>query len=316
MIINIKTLKYLLLSMAFVLMAGRAQAQIAKMETGKHYLSFIPKSLSYDGQARLVTTNLEGSGASQKLTFTVFNPDFEQEKVISYNARITSTGSDGTSFEELDYNLTDAVAALRVFNLEEDGYYDSEDLYITQTLFNNDEKYEYVRTLRKESVGENGETVYKDCGFEVVQDDGTVVLTFDVGETDLYWWLDVVLMNGQTYLLLQANDDAQRDTYLVHIYKLDKSSNSVKKAKTVDGIRISPRLVSKSQPVNIAFKQAASAGTSVVVTSLDGKVVARRTVNAGDTSIDISTTRMATGLYNFTVFAKGKVVENGKVIVK
>jgi len=100
------------------------------------------------------------------------------------------------------------------------------------------------------------------------------------------------------------------------VYKLDKTTNIVKKVETSNDIRISPRFVSKSVPVNITFKEAINAEATIVVTSLDGKVVAKRRVGAGETSVYISTEGMAAGLYNFTVFSKGRVVEDGKVIVK
>lgn len=315
MTINIRTLRFLALPMAFALMAGNAQAQIATTDEVTE-MTFVPKCMSSNVQAKLVTLCPEGENENAKLNVTVYSPDFEQEKTFSIKARVTSTGNDGTTYEDIYDSWWTAVNSFHFYNLDEDQYYSSEDLFVTQTLFNDDDKYEYVRSKFKAVAAENGGTEYATVGFEVVQDDGTVVLSIDYEESEDYdtWWF-IVKLNGEMYWFT-VQSYYHRGRYSYCIYKIDKTASSVKKVKTLSGIKIAPRVVGKSHPVNIAFSHEAGEGTTVVVTALDGKVVAKRNVDAGETSIDISTARMTSGLYNFTVFSKGKVVENGKVIVK
>lgn len=434
------------------LIAGRGQAQTALVEYDYDGMyQFIPKSMSSDGQVRLVTKSTEGSNGTAKVNITVYGSDFEQEKVISNNVRITSTGNTRTRYatraviteadstditsdieervspDDMDGSVTeddlmsyysyygegisktadgyyystqygnkfygesvfrerypyyfvklaggkayrvsvrtytpdftdsqwtsdswtyyedDMVCAFYLHDLDGDNEYaTSKPLIVTQSLFNDDDKYEYVRTLRKAgATGTDGggntyvvygevspietevtdKTVYGICGYEVVSEDGTVVFTIEIDDDDVTYYTGssdnvntmVVKMNGELYFIVTTNSYSSSEKNKLLVYKLDKATNGVKKIETSNDINISPRIVSKSQPVNITFSQAASAESSVLVTSLDGKIMAKRRVNAGEKSISINTARMATGLYNFTVLCKGKVVENGKVIVK
>lgn len=54
--------------------------------------------MSSDGQVRLVTKSTEGSDGTAKVNITVYGSDFEQEKVISNDVRITSTGNTRTRY--------------------------------------------------------------------------------------------------------------------------------------------------------------------------------------------------------------------------
>lgn len=434
---------------------GGMQAQTANIEYSYYGMyQFIPKSMTTDGNVRLVTKSTEGSNGTAKANITVYGSDFEKEKTITNNVRITSTGNkrtrratsatisastsqditseieqrvspdnmdgsvtaddlieygsltgdvlsmtaDGYYYSSYCYNfyggdvfgqrypryfielkdgkayqvtvtryvpdftdsqwqssswtyyenVDDIVCSFRLHDLDEDkGYTQSESLILTQSLFNDDDKYEYIRTLRKEGASGGGsssvvdvtpsdneqspietetidESNYGIGGYEIVAEDGTVVFTIEIDDKDVHYYAEgaendnvmVVKMNGELYFIVTTTSYSSSNTNKMLIYKLDKKTSSAKKLVTSNDIIISPRVVSKSQPVNISFKKAISADSNVIVTSLDGKVMAKRTVKAGETSVDISTSGMAAGLYNFTVINKGKVVENGKVIVK
>lgn len=54
----------------------------------------------------------------------------------------------------------------------------------------------------------------------------------------------------------------------------------------------------------------------VVVTAMDGRVVTRVAIPSGETTTRINTSRMGGGVYNFTVVADGKKLENGKIIIR
>lgn len=265
--------------------------------------------------------------------------------VIKYTPDFTDsqwTSGSWTYYED------DMVCAFYLHDLDGDNEYTtSKPLIVTQSLFNDDDKYEYVRTLRKAgATGTDGgstsvevlvedeespmetettdKTVYGICGYEVVSEDGTVVFTIEIDDEDVTYYtgnsenvnIMVLKMNGELFFIVTTNSYSSSKSNKLLVYKLDKATNSVKKVETLNDINISPRMVSKSQPVTITFKETADAGTNVLVTSLDGKVMTRSCVKAGETSVDISTSGMATGLYNFTVISKGRVLENGKVLVK
>lgn len=54
----------------------------------------------------------------------------------------------------------------------------------------------------------------------------------------------------------------------------------------------------------------------VTVTSMDGRVIERTSIPAGERNIQIGTSRMTSGIYNLTIFANGQRIENCKIIVK
>jgi len=446
-----------LTALALVLAVNGLQAQTAKVEYAYDGMyQFIPKSMTADGKVRLVTKSADGSNGTAQVHITVYDSDFEQEKIISNNARITSTGNtrtrkatratisecdstditsdiervvspdnmdgnvtvddyksyckyygdnvnmteDGLYYSDYGYNygyefygyevfgyrypyvfvtfeggkayrikvmkytpeFTDSqwtndswtyyesanglIRSFVLHDLDEDkGYNKSDQLIVTQSLFNDDSKYEYIRTLRKAGVAESGElntststsseesptqtetldkTVYGVCGYEVVSEDGSVVFTIEIDDEDVTYYTEgsdsenimVVKMNGELYFIVTTKSYSSSKSNKMLVYKLDKTTNSVKKVKTSNDIRILPRIVNNPQPVSITFKEAVNTDVNVVVTALDGKIVTKRNVRAGETSVDISTAGLATGLYNFTVLSKGRVVENGKVIVK
>lgn len=433
-----------MLALGLAMGIGTANAQTAKLEYNENDMfQFIPKSLSSDGNVRLVTKSSEGSDGTKKINITVYDSNFEQEKVISNNVRVASAGNKKTrnatsatvteadsiditydieysiSSDNIDGNITadefmtyinnmgytatadgyyyipyesngyygewifgqrypyhfiifkdgkgweihvmkytpdftnaewtssswtdyeyDMVRTFRLLDLDEDkNYSQSRSMILTQGLFNDDDKYEYIRTMRKAGgtgddessyvnvEGYPSQTVYIDdvtygiCGYEVVNEDGDVVFTINVDDEDIEYYteddeaIEILKMNGEVYFVISTEYYTVDNSKLL-IYKLDKSSNSVKKITTANDILISPKFVGQRQPVSIDFSQPTSTPASVVVTSLDGKMVGRYNVKAGETSVKISTTAMASGLYNFTVYGKGGVLENGKVVVK
>jgi len=147
------------------------------------------------------------------------------------------TGSQWTSNSWTDYeNATDMVRSFVLHDLDGDkGYSVSEPLIVTQSLFNDDSKYEYVRTLRKAGAKGGGgtitdnpstneespiqtktldETIYGVCGYEVVSEDGSVLFTIEIDDDDVTYYTEgsdsenimVVKMNGELYFITPVRD--------------------------------------------------------------------------------------------------------------
>lgn len=202
------------------------------------------------------------------------------------------------------------------------------DGFFTQTMFNTDDKYEYlvpvyelstttgdIRDLDwawrpdNEQISIKREVSYysEQTATNVVSEDGNVIHTFP-GEVDR-----VVVIGGKTYAV--ALNYAASD-YELTFYEINPTSSSVKAVRT-SGVKISPRALRRSESVTIETGETdAEVSREVVVTSADGRVIDRRTIPAGITGTQISTARMASGLYNFTVYANGKRLDNGKIIVR
>lgn len=200
--------------------------------------------------------------------------------------------------------------------------------FFTQTMFNTDDKYEYLVPVYELSTTSddiyelnwawrpNNEQILikREVRYgsnltatNVVTDDGNVIYTFP-GQVR-----HIVIMGGKTYaVVIKYTESNTEQTF----YEIDPTSSSVKAVRTSD-VKISPRALRRSENVTIETGETdAKVSREVVVTSADGRVIDRRTIPAGVTSTQISTGRMASGLYNFTVYAKGKRLENGKIIVR
>lgn len=205
-------------------------------------------------------------------------------------------------------------------------YYDNG--FFTQTMFNTDDKYEYLVPVyelsttasyiddqnwawrpNNEQISIKRKVMYdsEQTATNVVSEDGNVIHTFP-GTVDR-----VVVIGGKTYavVLKYAVNDIEQT-----FYEINPTSSSVKAVRT-SGVKISPRALRRSESVTIETGETdAKVSREVVVTSADGRVIDRRTIPAGITGTQISTARMASGLYNFTVYANGKRLDNGKIIVR
>lgn len=241
-----------------------------------------------------------------------------------YTARV-SYGYTGLIFEELGRE------AMYTEGHEDghytwDGNYHTDDwVYLSQNIFNNDDNYEYIRPLYSGEFREGYlpsyssraiDTVtvnayYDVKGIEIVNDLGEVKAQVNCDYDD-YIYTDgtkVLIMDGEMYLMV----DGESANY---IYKIDRETSSVKEVQGDFKVSFSPRVARRSQDVTVSLDAPAKQTADLVVTSMDGRVVAKRAIRAGQQSVQVNTARMSSGLYNFTVSSNGKKIENGKIIVK
>lgn len=215
---------------------------------------------------------------------------------------------------------------------------------LTQTLFNTDDKYEYLLPVYE--WGQPRDTLYWETGpwndeydyvyvndskeylkrmlyysvptsvtTRVMSDDGTVLHTIP-GSVD-----DVFLLGGKTYLVAseatEEDDHGYTTAYRITFYELGDTPNSIKAVRTEESVKFYPRLARRNESVTIET-DAATAGQAreVRITSIDGRLVDRVNLPVGETRAQVGTSRLNGGLYNFTVFANGKKLDNGKIVVK
>ena len=68
--------------------------------------------------------------------------------------------------------------------------------------------------------------------------------------------------------------------------------------------------------VTIDFKEPTKEECELIVTTTDGRMCKKESIAAGSENIKYNTRAFAKGIYNFSVMQKGKVVENGKIIIR
>ena len=157
------------------------------------YCYVIPKDFTFG-------KNFYLSSSPESFPVYVYNDDFEIVKTINVThgvRRCLYRDFDGNSFP------TDN---------------DSGTFYLTQTLFNDDEKFEYIRNS-------------SEGGFEIVSEDGTVLQTCKTVDFDENGPFDIYRMNGKLYLGVPCYSDL-RDDYQC-LYKIDKQTTRIKRVAEI-----------------------------------------------------------------------------------
>lgn len=174
---------------------------------------------------------------------------------------------------------------------------------LSQTLFNDDEKYEYV----VEGIG----------SLQVVSEDGTVLQTLDYPENvEVYSDnIDVFIIGDNKYLQILSYEDADGKKYR-YFYKINKSGDPSKVSIATAPMRVSvsPRVAECSQDITVVAE--GSGLREVIVTNAAGQVVYSTKAADGENTVRINSRHLSSGLNVVSVKGADGKDENCKVIVK
>lgn len=211
-------------------------------------------------------------------------------------------------------------------------------MFATQTLFNNDSKLEFIRRVYEEVPKDgyerdrdyDGEVDYRNTrynnrttAFEIVNEDNEVLASINCpAESDNS--LPFVLKWGDNHYIGLFNSFSGEEyegddvgMYAWDIYLIEKSTNSVRKVNATPLMSVMPALVERNSTVNVTLDaETAKNGGELIITDSNGRTVGHSRVEAGQTSVPVTTDRMASGVYNITLTEKGQKVENARIIVK
>ena len=190
-------------------------------------------------------------------------------------------------------------------------------LYVSQSLFNDDDKCEYI--IRAYGALEM-ETFSLSV---VVNDDGTVTLTRSghaVSESIGYAVYNedgarignipsdrVEIINGRLYV--KAYDSERGENLLYEITSNDGFIDLVEVVGAKDDCRFDA-----TRGIVIVDINAEQAGGEVIVSTTDGKVMANKKVGVGQTQINDQP--LPTGIYVVSLLKDGRVVESEKYLVQ
>ena len=212
------------------------------------------------------------------------------------------TGTDIITIYDFDFNIVKTISIKNYHDMEyqnwDNPHFDTQFISVTQTLFNDDENFEYFA-----NIGE-----YPSARVAICSEDGTVLYTFpentNVGDY-------VITMNGKHYITTyNTNEDYTKR--VVSYYLIDKQTTSIKKVAEIKGAQIN----TANGSVNIALQNQSSGNSEVIITNINGQVVKLVEIPTGVKDIDINTTGMQCGIYNFTITEGNKILESGKIAVK
>lgn len=220
--------------------------------------------------------------------------------------------------------------------------YEDRYLRVTQTLFNDDDKYEYLRPLYSDGLSSihmfNSWVSIDDTefylpyivkeyggrcsGFQVVNEDGSVLQTvnFDgsfVGggsseDTDLIRIHGKLYLVFSGYVLNEANNTMSEATL---VYALDRKSNQIQKVgEHIGNLNVYPRVADRSDQITVELNDNGDI-REIQVVNANGQTEVRIPVKEGQKSITIPANQLGRGM-NVVNAVGRKGHQSHKVVVR
>lgn len=256
-------------------------------------------------------------------------PLFEEIK----DAMITHT-SDGNEVEQ-SVRKTSAYHKAIEGNVSYINYAEERDngAIISQCLFNNDDKYEFLlpelAVFETEQENWDGNVVttclHKIIGYKIVSEDGTVLQKLIVNENKdpkmNYCYASVINLNDKNHLIVECQYGYEGESdyrEVTYFYEIKKDGTGIEKVREIRGaMNIAPTLADRDAQITITLNdENSNAARELIITGVNGQLVERRDIPAGENTVTVSAAMMRSGMYNFTLQKKGEIMDNGKVIVK
>ena len=291
-----KTLK---LALCGLMLAGAANAQVLTLPAGwdeslefEETWGILPARFSADNKNKILSSDISEDGEFVKIN--VYNDSFNIEHSIEIKGRRKKYN---TYYLEAIWDVVDIDANSLTT--------DDTPMYVTQTLFNNDDKYEYARP-KYDTSGENR------IGMEIVSEDGNIIANFD-GLVDV----ELLIWNGKYYLTGEYGWDEDTKTGRYAFYEINPNVNGITRVSSEAFMHILPAMPKKNTSVTVELgEESVKNGGQLMITDMSGRTVYRNAVAPGETSIRVPLNRMASGVYNVTLTNKGQKVEGSKLIIR
>ena len=230
--------------------ASAAMAQSQKVFKGETSFRATLPEFSYDGKAQIFTYEGDLYGENKQQTITFYSNDFTEQRKLIINPVEYNTSCKHEERAWVDGKYTGAwevqedngksyagIVSLELNDFDQ-SCADFRKVYITQTVFNSDDKYEYLMPVLTPETGSNeedrdgdGEIDVRDTwtsavmtGIQVVSETGTVIQTINFPEgirsrgSGSSKDMDLIKINGKLYLSIGVYDaDNSRATLLCSI---------------------------------------------------------------------------------------------------
>ena len=258
-------------------------------------INVIPKPLSYDGTNRVYVFNSDKQ-------VTIYSNDFTPIK--SFNMIMGMENGLGFIDYDSDHHLNENLFI---------GEYPC----LTQTLFNEDEKYEYLSfpSARTDKWGDYNIPVCN--SFNVMSEDGSILqsVTFPDGyELSELVHAQIIKLNEEYYILI-----ADYNKEVFHVYKINrKDTTAVEQVCAPIKVGTFPNLANRNQMITIQLsgENAGNNPTNLQVVDMQGKVLNQQTIPAGQTSTTIPAHRLSNGMNLIKITQGSKTIGTEKVIIK
>lgn len=211
---------------------------------------------------------------------------------------------------------------------------------VTQTLFSEDELYEYIHFTEGEWIRANygneptpshndQETITRTSyyhplcgGFEILSETGNSLCSISFPSTFkvslCYGTVNMIKLDGLYYLCVTGK--ISDEEYGELIYKIDRSDKQASIQQVSMPIRIgafpNPAKTDQTITIQLTGENAGKAQTELQITDMQGKTIERRTIPAGQQQTTVSAKHFAPGMNIINILQNGKSVGTEKVIVK
>lgn len=259
-------------------------------------------------------------GEYQQLTYTESTKEMRTQLIMRQPAY-----GDWAIVEEIEKETYTHIDNLHIYNYDEELPKEGVDINLTQTLFNTDDKYEcfipVYSYMAKADTNVVERSPYDESPIKrevhfYQEQTATNICSAESGE--ILYSLPIcptsIIQLGGKYYITNANDKYPDEDCV--FYQIDWFTNSIKEVHT-NAVRMYPGMVHRSENVVIeTSEEMAQAPKKVVITDMNGQLMSIQNIPAGQTTTLVNTARLKEGLYNFTVKTEGKVIENGKIIIR
>ena len=310
-----------------------------------HFVT-IPAEFTKDGNGLFaLSNNYLGEGYTS--SFDIYNDDFEMVSTVtmevesyreysiikergSYTDPFEGTIYNGTWSERREYDdekMTDVEnIVVETNNLGSDRNY----IYITQTLFNDDEDYEYILPIVKvqkantyeEDRDGNGEVDYirnyyhgYKVGFNIKSINGNTLQTIDIENDRYIETIYLIMINDKKYLGIETYDINGEYIDELIIYPIKPNNTGINPLGAPMKMKVSPRMADRSESFTVELDGESNAEREVVVVNSAGQTVWKQKVPTGQRTVTIGAARLGKGV-NVVRVSGGKGAESCKVIVK
>ncbi len=276
------------------------------LTTKSDYSGVIPEMVLYEG-------NMYWTGSRSEFKFGDYN----------YVYHLTSISIFDNSLNEVK-QITSSNPILMCNFIDE--YRSGTRLPVTQDVFSDDGKFEYIVGTRFDECGHALELAIK-------QDDGEVLANLTLGEREflpIFYYGDwdgipidlINLGDGHWYLGLHIGKEAvniNNDTqYFIRLYSFEhgKISTSLKQVRDIpEKISASPVMPRRNEIVSVDISSVQSP-ISLTVVSAAGQVVCSQNLHDGQKNASIDTSRLTSGLYIVRIANSQKKSEICRIIIR
>lgn len=189
--------------------------------------------------------------------------------------------------------------------------YDGYDVVLSQHVFNDDDKWEYVieESYPEEVTDEWGQTYtryrYK---YFVYNEDGESLGELETDEMHLY-------VNGEVQYFYDVDDKENGGHYIISFQGNGTDGVKQLSPKVVRSAVVYPNPVRENAKLTIELASALSDRGNVSLIDASGRAVYRHRVECGEQTLTVPSIKLRPGTYIYVVECNGKIVASDKIIV-